>query len=232
MKNLTKMTLLSAALAAFLLPSSAQTTTTPSAPTQTGAQPPTATSGAPSTTTTPTPSTTTTPKTGRTINQNKTNQDNRIANGVSNGSLTAGEAQSLDKKEGQINQEERTMKADDNGHLTAADKAALQQQQKQVSNQIYKDKHNSFNQKTPKSGIGKTEEAQQDKIAQGEKSGQLSAGEATKLENQEKSINAERHQDLEANGGKLTKSEQQQIKQQQKQVNKNIYKDKHNHVKR
>ncbi len=230
MKNLTKMTLLSAALAAFLLPSSAQTTTDPS--TQTGTPTTAAPSGSPSTAA-PNPSTVAPPpKTGRTINQNKTNQDNRIANGVSNGSLTAGEAQSLDKKEGQINQEERTMKADDNGHLTSADKAALQQQQKQVSNQIYKDKHNSFNQKTPKSGIGKTEEAQQDKIAQGEKSGQLSAGEATKLENQEKSINAERHQDLEANGGKLTKSEQQQIKQQQKQVNKNIYKDKHNHVKR
>jgi len=210
MTNYGRMIFLSAVLAAFLLPATAQTSSAPSG----------------------TPPAQSLPNANQ-INQQKTQQQDRIANGLGNGSLTTNEADSLEKQEGQINQQERQMKAANGGKLSAADKAQLQQEQKGLSNQIYQDKHNAATRQTdPKSGIGKTEQNQQERIAQGMKSGQLTAGESTKLENEESNINKERHQDIQANGGKLTQAERNQIKQQQKQVSKQIYKDKHNGAKR
>jgi hypothetical protein len=68
-----------------------------------------------------------------TINQRKENQQDRIANGVQSGQLTAGETANLEKKEATVNAEERDMRKLDNGHLTAADRKTLNQQQNQLS---------------------------------------------------------------------------------------------------
>src|SRR5579859_1364635 len=123
--------------------------------------------------------TTPTPVTGQTIQDRKENQQDRIANGVKSGELTAGETSNLEKKESNLNQEERDMRKLDNGKLTAADKTTLNQQQNQLSRQIYQDKHNGAVQNTdPKSEVGKRQENQQDRIAQGMKSGHLTSGEA------------------------------------------------------
>src|SRR5882724_6042672 len=78
-----------------------------------------------------------------TINQRKENQQDRIANGIQSGELTAGETKNLEKKESELNHEEHDMRKLDNGHLTAADRATLNQQQNQLSNEIYQDKHNA-----------------------------------------------------------------------------------------
>jgi hypothetical protein len=222
MTNYTKMTLLSAALAAFLLPAAAQTSNppaNPNAPSTTTSTPPTSVAPPPTTPAKADP---------RTVNQRKENQQDRITNGISNGSLTAGEAGSLEKKESQINQEERDMKTMDNGHLTAADRAALKQQQNQVSHQIYQDKHNAATQYDGSQKAGQRSEKQQERIAQGVKSGQLTAGEAGQLENQEAAINREKRADRAADGGHLTAQEKAQINKQQNKVSKQIYKDKHN----
>src|SRR5690349_10073215 len=82
-------------------------------------------------------------QTSQSINDRKENQQDRIANGVQDGQLTAGETKNLEKKEGALNQEEHDMRKLDNGHLTTADKSTLNKQQNQLSNQIYKDKHNA-----------------------------------------------------------------------------------------
>jgi hypothetical protein len=201
MKNGIRLTLMSAALAVFALPVVAQTTqTTPAAPV-----------------------------TGESIQDRKENQQDRIGNGVKSGELTAGETTNLEKKESNLNQEERDMRKLDNGHLTTADKTTLNQQQNQLSNQIYKDKHNTPVQNTnPKSEVGKRAENQQDRIAQGVKSGQLTAGEAAHLENNEAKINKEVRTDRAANGGKLTPQEKAQVNRQQNRESKKIYRDKHN----
>lgn len=81
--------------------------------------------------------------TNASINQRKVNQQDRIAQGVQSGQLTAGETQHLEKQEAAINKEEHAMRAQDNGHLTTADKKLLNQQQNQESKRIYKDKHNA-----------------------------------------------------------------------------------------
>lgn len=81
---------------------------------------------------------------GVTINQRKENQQDRIAQGVRSGQLTAGETARLEHQEAGINREERGMRAQDNGHLTRQDRHILTHQQNQESHRIYRDKHNGF----------------------------------------------------------------------------------------
>ena len=59
--------------------------------------------------------------------------------------------------------------------------------------------------------VAQRKENQQDRIANGIKSGQLTAGETSNLETKEAAINGETRADRAANGGKLTQAEKQQI---------------------
>lgn len=174
-------------------------------------------------------STSSIPVTGQTIQDRKENQQDRIAQGAKSGQLTARETTNLEKKESKLNQEERDMRSLDNGKLTTADKKTITQQQNHLSKQIYQDKHNTAVQNTtPKSEVGKRAENQQDRIAQGVKSGQLTAGEASHLEKNEAQINHEVRSDRAANGGKLTSQEKKQVNRQQNRESRQIYRDKHN----
>jgi hypothetical protein len=201
MKNQSKLILLSAALAIFALPVVAQSTDASA-----NSQP-----------------------TGQTVQDRKDNQQDRIAQGVKSGELTAGETSNLEKKESNLNQEERDMRNLDNGHLTTADKDTLNQQQNKLSHQIYDDKHNAATQNTdPKSVAGQRAENQQDRIAHGIKSGQLTDKEAANLESNEAKINNEVRNDRAANGGKLNAQQKAQVNRQQNQESRQIYRARHN----
>lgn len=76
------------------------------------------------------------------INQRKVNQQDRIAQGVRSGQLTAGETAHLERQESGINREERAMRAQDNGHLTKGDRRLINHQQNVESKRIYRNKHN------------------------------------------------------------------------------------------
>jgi type II secretory pathway pseudopilin PulG len=76
--------------------------------------------------------------------------------------------------------------------------------------------------------IAERKENQQKRIANGVKSGQLTAGETAHLETKEARLNKEVRTDRKANGGNLTNNEKKQINQQQNTLSKDIYKDKHN----
>jgi hypothetical protein len=161
------------------------------------------------------------------------NQQDRIAQGIKDGQLTSSEAAKLENKEAQINKEAQQMKKADGGKLSKQDYQKIEKQQNQLSKQINKDEHNSAvaNQNpNPKNVVGQNLENQQDRIAQGVKSGQLTAGEAASLEQKDAQIQHEISTDRAANGGKLTNQERAQIKKQENQVSKQIYKDKHNNV--
>jgi len=162
------------------------------------------------------------------IAQRKENQQDRIANGVQSGQLTAGETSKLETKEAAINGETRADRAANGGKLTAAEKTQINGQQNQVSKQIYQDKHNANTAQYGNNKVGQRRENQQDRIAQGIKSGQLTAGETAKLENQQKGINQQVKADRSANGGKLTAGEKTQVNHEQNQASKNIYRKKHN----
>ena len=201
MKNQSKLILLSAALAIFALPVVAQSTDASA-----NSQP-----------------------TGQTVQDRKDNQQDRIAQGVKSGELTAGETSNLEKKESNLNQEERDMRSLDNGHLTTADKDTLNQQQNKLSHQIYDDKHNAATQNTdPKSVAGQRAENQQDRIAHGIKSGQLTDKEAANLESNEAKINNEVRNDRAANGGKLNAQQKAQVNRQQNQESRQIYRARRN----
>jgi hypothetical protein len=181
---------------------------------------------------TSTPSTTTTPSSTPapqpTVGQRKENQQDRIAQGVKSGQLTAGETANLETKEAAINGETGADRAANGGKLTPAEKQQINGQQNQLSKQIYNDKHNATTAQYGNNKVGQRRENQQDRIAQGIKSGQLTAGETAKLENQQKGINQQVAADRRANGGKLTPGEKQQVNKEQNAASKNIYNKKHN----
>jgi hypothetical protein len=163
-----------------------------------------------------------------TVAQRKENQQDRIANGVKSGQLTAGETSNLETKEAAINGETRADRAANGGKLTGAEKQQINGQQNQLSKQIYQDKHNANTAHYGNNAVGQRRENQQDRIAQGVKSGQLTAGETAKLENQQKGINQQVRADRAANGGKLTPGEKSQVNKEQNAASKNIYNKKHN----
>ncbi len=162
------------------------------------------------------------------VAQRKDNQQDRIGNGIQSGQLTAGETANLEKKESAINAETRADRAANGGKLTTSEKQQINKQQNHVSNQIYDDKHNANTAHNGNNEVGQRRENQQDRIAQGVKSGQLTAGETAKLENQQKNINQQVKADRAANGGKLTAGEKKQVNKEQNATSKNIYNKKHN----
>ena len=162
------------------------------------------------------------------IAQRKENQQDRIANGVKSGQLTAGETAKLETKAAAINGETKADRAANGGKLTAAEKAKVNGQQNNLSKQIYKDKHNTNTAHYGKNKVDQRRENQQDRIAQGIKSGKLTAGETAKLENQQKGINQQVAADRKANGGKLTTAEKKQVNHEQNQASKNIHHKKNN----
>lgn len=163
-----------------------------------------------------------------TAGERKVNQQDRIANGVESGQLTAGETKRLERGEANLNRNERQMRSADGGHLTAADRARLNRQQNRLSDRIYQDKHNDRTAHYGNNQIGQRRENQQDRIAQGIRSGQMTPGEASRQEGREQALNREIRSDRQANGGRLTASERQSINRQQNRQSRQIYREKHN----
>ena len=164
-----------------------------------------------------------------TVQQRKENQQDRIANGVESGQLTAGETTNLERKEAGINRETHDMREDNGGKLTPADRARLNRQQNRLSGQIYRDKHNAAVQNTnPRTEVGQRQRNQQERIGQGIQSGQLTAGETAHLERREAAVNHEIHNERAANGGHLTPGERAQVNRQQNRTSRQIYREKHN----
>jgi phage-related tail fiber protein len=69
---------------------------------------------------------------------------------------------------------------------------------------------------------------QQDRIGQGVKSGQLTAGETSHLEHQEAGINKEESGMRAQDNGHLTSQDRKTLTAQQNKESKRIYRDKHN----
>ena len=175
-----------------------------------------------------TPAAATEKKPDPSIGQRKENQQDRIANGVKSGQLTAGETANLEKKEAAINKETKADRAANGGKLTSTEKAQVNKQQNQVSKQVYADKHNANTAHYGNNKVGQRRENQQDRIAQGVKSGQLTPSETAKLEKQQQGINKQVATDRKANGGKLNASEKKQVNKEQNHASRNIYRKKHN----
>ena len=75
------------------------------------------------------------------VNHREQRQQNRIANGLHNGTLNANQAGNLEKREAGLQNQERKDMAEHNGHLTKAEQRGLNRRENRISRSIYKDKH-------------------------------------------------------------------------------------------
>jgi hypothetical protein len=80
----------------------------------------------------------------------------------------------------------------------------------------------------PPGTAGQRKANQQARIAQGVKSGQLTAHETANLEHREASVNKEERNMRSTDNGKLTAADRTALNNRQNKISNSIYKDKHN----
>ena len=161
------------------------------------------------------------------VGRRSENQQDRIAQGIGSGELTAGETANLERKEAAIHHEVRTDRALNGGHLNSAEWRQVNRQDNRLSGQIYNDKHNAATQHYGNNLVDARRENQQDRIANGIQSGRLNAAQTSRLENGERAINQEVRTDRSLNGGKLTSGEKAVVNHQQNIASIRIYQAKH-----
>ena len=161
------------------------------------------------------------------VNGRRFNQQGRIANGVASGQLNAGETRHLETREANLNHEVRTDRQANGGTLTPQQRQQVNRQQNNLSHSIADDKHNGNTATYGNNPVGDRRNNQQQRIAQGVGNGTMTAGQAAHVEGREQQINRQVSTDRQANGGKLTPSEHQQINHEQNAAGKQISRDKH-----
>lgn len=75
------------------------------------------------------------------VNRREQDQQNRIANGVRNGTMSAGQAAHVERQEQHIQNQKKADMAAHNGHLTKSETRQLNREQNRTSREIYRDKH-------------------------------------------------------------------------------------------
>jgi hypothetical protein len=161
----------------------------------------------------------------RAVNARQHEQQRRIGEGVRSGELTKSEAKGLEKEERDIRVEERQFKSD--GKLSAEERRKLQTDLNKTSHDIYNQKHDA-EARTPAPrdpGVNARQVRQQERIGQGLKSGQLTGGEAVRLEREERAVRVEER--AYKADGKLTPAERKDLHQDLNKVSGDIYKEKH-----
>ena len=75
------------------------------------------------------------------VDQRQKHQQERIAQGVKSGELTARETVRLEREQARLQAEKHDMREDNGGTLTDREKVKLNNQQNRLSLQIYRQKH-------------------------------------------------------------------------------------------
>ena len=75
------------------------------------------------------------------------NQQDRIYQGVRNGSITGREYSNLQARETRLNNQRTEDLENHNGHLTGSEYRQLNREENRDSRAIYRDKHNQWNQR-------------------------------------------------------------------------------------
>ncbi len=81
------------------------------------------------------------PALGAEVDRREARQQQRIAEGVENGSLTPRETAHLERREAKIHNEIQRDRAANGGHLTPAERAKVNREQNRASRAIYRQKH-------------------------------------------------------------------------------------------
>jgi hypothetical protein len=165
---------------------------------------------------------------GRNYNPNtrEANQDQRIANGLRSGQMTSGEAARAERTQANIDQQVHNDRAANGGKLTGQEKQQINSEQNAASRQIYDEKHNDNTIKP--NAVDNREANQQQRTANGLRSGQMTSGEAAKTNSNQAKTAQQVHNDRIANGGALNAQQKKQINKEQNKNSKQIHNEKHN----
>lgn len=164
---------------------------------------------------------------GQTVGQRRENQQDRVAQGIASGQLTPGETARIERQEAGVNRQIHQDRVANGGTLTPAERQQVNREQNGMSGEIYRDKHNA-SRTNYRGEVGARQGIQQQRIAQGVRSGSLTAGETARLERREAGVNREIRRDRAQNGGTLTPQEHRQVNRQQNRLSGQIYRNKHN----
>lgn len=113
------------------------------------------------------------------VDRREQRQQDRVANGLKDGSLSAGEAARIERDEAKVRRDEAAAKAD--GVVTKRERARLNHELNHTSREISRDRRNS-------PGVDRREQNQQNRVAAGLKNGSLTSREAAKIERDEAKI--------------------------------------------
>ncbi len=165
---------------------------------------------------------------GKSYNPNtrEANQDQRIANGLRSGQMTSGEAARAERTQSNIDQQVHDDRAANGGKLTGQEKQQINGEQNAASRQIYNEKHNDNTIKPNE--VDDREANQQQRTANGLRSGQMTSGEAAKTNSNQAKVAQQVHNDRTANGGALTAQQKKQVNKEQNKNSKQIHNEKHN----
>ncbi|HTW79892.1 MAG TPA: YXWGXW repeat-containing protein [Terracidiphilus sp.] len=165
---------------------------------------------------------------GRNYNPNtrEANQDQRIANGLRSGQMTSGEASRAERTQSNIDQQVHNDRVANGGKLTNQERQQINGEQNAASRQIYDEKHNG-NTVTP-NAVDNREANQQQRTANGLRSGQMTSGEAARTNRNQSGVAGQVHNERTANGGALNARQKQQVNREQNKNSKQIYNEKHN----
>jgi len=159
-------------------------------------------------------------------NGREADQDQRVANGLKTGEMTSGEAARVDRTQANIDQQVHDDRVTNGGKLTAQEHQRVNSEQNKESRQIYDAKHNT-NTIAPNQ-VNDREANQQQRTAQGLRSGQETSGEAARSTARQSNVDQQSHDDRVANGGALNAKQKQQLNRSENRNSRQIYNQKHN----
>jgi uncharacterized membrane protein YebE (DUF533 family) len=151
------------------------------------------------------------------VDRREQNQQNRVAGGLKDGSITSREAAKIERDEAKIQRDEARAKAD--GVVTARERARLNRELNHTSREIHRDRKNS-------PGVDRREQNQQNRVANGLKNGSLTSGEAAKIERDEAKI--QRDEARAKADGVVTAREKARLNRELNHTSREISRDKHN----
>ncbi len=159
-------------------------------------------------------------------NGREANQDQRIANGLKSGQMTSGEAARADRTQSNIDAQVHNDRAANGGKLTGQERQQINGEQNAASRQIYNENHNANTVKP--NAVDNREANQQQRTANGLRSGQETSGEAARTNARQAGVDQRVHNDRVANGGALNQQQRQQVNREQNANSRQIYNQKHN----
>ena len=161
-------------------------------------------------------------------NTREANQDQRISNGLKTGQMTSGEAARADHTQSAIDSQVHNDRVANGGRLTGQERQQINGEQNAASRQIYNEKHNG-NTVAP-NAVDNREANQQQRTAQGLRSGQMTSGEAARTNANQGRVDQQVHNDRVTNGGALNQQQHQQVNREQNHNSQQIHNENHNNA--